>query len=287
MEVTGQKKLIQNFFVKPRKSLGQHFLVQEEIFDKIIEHCNLTSDDVVVEIGAGLGGLTTRLAKQVKMVLAIEKDGNLVNLLRTKIIKNKNIKIIHQDALIFDYHQAAQEAGKPLKVIGNLPFFIASPITFKLLRKREAIETMIFMYQKEVAERLVALPGNKNYGLLTVIANLYADLKPILAVGKEAFYPRPKVDSKVIKFDLLPQPRLAVKNEEFLLLVVKSLFAQRRKKLRNAIRTLINNKVSLEFAERIFAEITINPDQRPEMLTLEKFVGLSNRLFEELKFVRG
>ncbi|MCX8011952.1 MAG: 16S rRNA (adenine(1518)-N(6)/adenine(1519)-N(6))-dimethyltransferase RsmA [Desulfobacterota bacterium] len=279
MEVVTQKKLIRDFLVKPQKNLGQHFIIHEQLFDKIIENSNLASDDVVVEIGAGLGGLTTRLAKKVKVVFAIEKDGNLVNLLKSKIIKNENIKIIHQDALLFDYQQVAKETGKSLKIIGNLPFFIASPITFKLLRKRDFIECMVFMYQKEVAERILATPGGKDYGFLTVVANFYADLKPIISVAKEAFFPQPKVDSKVIKFQLLPSPRLAVENENFFLTVVKTLFSQRRKKLRNAIRPLLG----IRSVESFFHQVAIDPNQRPEMLAVEKFVALSNCLLEELK----
>jgi 16S rRNA (adenine1518-N6/adenine1519-N6)-dimethyltransferase len=283
VEIIPQRRLIKDFSILPRKNMGQNFIVQEEILNRIVECGGFTNEDVVVEIGAGLGGLTCRLAEQVKKVFAIEKDGKLATLLRTKIIRKSNVTIIHQDALRFDYQRVANEAGQALKVVGNLPFYIASLLTIELLKKGDHISRMVLMYQKEVAERITAQPGNKNYGFLTLMANLYADSMLVLSVGKEAFYPRPKVESKVIKFNLLPFPRESLEDEKFFIVFVKTLFSQRRKILKNAIKAI--GTFSPEFIDKIFMEGKIDPNKRPESLTLKEFVFLSNQLFLQLKMM--
>jgi 16S rRNA (adenine1518-N6/adenine1519-N6)-dimethyltransferase len=272
-------KLIKVFSIRPRKRLGQNFIIKEEILDKIVELCHFQKDDTVVEIGAGLGGLTSRLAARVDTVLAIEKDWKLANLLRTKIIKQKGVKIIHQDALLFDYQLAASNAGRPIKVVGNLPYNIASPLTIELLKKRNCIEKMVLMYQKEVADRLTAIPGNKKYGFLTIIATLYADVMPSLSVGKDAFYPRPRVESTLISFKPLPCLREKLENEKYFTMVVKSAFSQRRKKLRNALKSTEGADLSSDFIEMICRETGIDPNRRGETLTLKEFARLSNHLF--------
>lgn len=277
--IPSQMKLIKAFSIRPRKSLGQNFIIKEEILDKIVELCHLQKDDTVVEIGAGLGGLTSRLAARVDTVLAIEKDWKLANLLRTKIIKQKRVKVIHQDALLFDYQLAASNAGRPIKVVGNLPYNIASPLTIELLKKRNCIEKMVLMYQKEVADRLTALPGNKKYGFFTIIVNNYADVEPFLSIGKEAFYPRPKVESALISFKPLPCPREKLENEKYFTMVVKSAFSQRRKKLRNALKSTEGADLSSDFIETICSETGIDPNRRGETLTLKEFARLSNHLF--------
>jgi 16S rRNA (adenine1518-N6/adenine1519-N6)-dimethyltransferase len=283
VQIIPQRTLIKDLKILPRKNMGQNFIIQEQVLDHIVEFCDLTQDDVVIEIGAGLGGLTCRLAEQVKRVFAIEKDGKLATLLRTKIIRKSNVTIVHQDALRFDYVRAAEEAGQSLKVVGNLPFYIASLLTIELLKKGKYISQMLLMYQKEVAERITAQPGNKNYGFLTLMANLYADAVVALSVGKEAFYPRPKVDSKVIKFNLLPFVREPLEDEKFFTAFVKTLFSQRRKTLKNAIRAV--GTFPPEFVERLFTEGAIDPIKRPETITLKEFVFLSNQSFLHLKMM--
>lgn len=278
---TSQLHLVKRFLIRPRKRLGQHFIIKEEILDRIVELCHFQKNDVVVEIGAGLGGLTTRLAACAETVLAIEKDGELANLLKTKIIKQKNVTIVHQDALYFDYQLASSKGGRLLKVVGNLPYNIASLLTIELLKKK-CIEAMFLMFQKEVAERITASPGTKEYGFLTIMANLYAEVAPLLFVGKEAFYPPPKVESALIHFKLLSQPREALKNETFFVMVVKSAFAQRRKKLRNALKTLKGADVPSSEIEKICSETGIDPNRRGETLTVKEFALLSNHLFSTL-----
>ena len=277
-----QRRLIRQYSIYPRKSLGQHFLVDEEVLDEIVQLCKLQSEDTVVEIGPGLGGLTIRLADRVKTVLAIEKDGKLASLLRTQIVKQKNVKVIHQDAFYFDYQSAATQSGHPLKVVGNLPYNIASPLTIELLKKRDCIESLVGMYQKEVAERITASAGNKDYGILTVVVNLYADAVQALSVGKEAFYPRPKVDSSLIHFKLLPYPREKLENEQYFIAMVKAAFTQRRKKVRNALRTSGRAALSPDSIEMICSEAGIDPNRRGETLTVQEFARLANRFLSQM-----
>jgi len=252
------------------------------MLDKIVHLCQLQKDDTVVEIGPGLGGLTTRLAERVKTVLAIEKDGKLANLLRNQIVKQKNIKVIHQDAFYFDYQLAASQSGCPLKVVGNLPYNIASPLTIELLKKRGCIESLVCMYQQEVGRRITASADTKDYGILTVFVNLYADTAQLLLVGKEAFYPQPKVDSAIISFSLLPNPRESLENEQYFVTVVKSAFSQRRKKLRNALRTCGPSDLSPEFIEMVCRETGIDPNRRGETLTVKEFARLANHLLNRI-----
>jgi 16S rRNA (adenine1518-N6/adenine1519-N6)-dimethyltransferase len=262
--------------------LGQHFLTDGDVLDRIVEVCALGSDDTVVEIGAGLGALTTRLAQRAKTVLALEKDNKLVALLRSKIVTAKNVTIIHQDAFYFDYRWAAAEAGMQLKVVGNLPYNIASSLTVDLVKRSDCIRHMVLMYQKEVAERLSAQPGTKEYGVLTVLANLYSDIVPLLSVSREAFYPRPKVESALLGFTLLPRPREELENEKLFLEVVKSSFSQHRKKLRNALKSLSVVAPGSRSWEELLGGIGIDPDRRGETLSLGEFARLSNRVFDLL-----
>jgi 16S rRNA (adenine1518-N6/adenine1519-N6)-dimethyltransferase len=202
--------------------------------------------------------------------------------LRKQLGKQKTIKIIHQDAFYFDYQLAATQSGHALKVVGNLPYNIASSLTIELLKKRDWIESLVCMYQKEVAKRITASPGNKDYGILTILVNLYADAEQILSVGKEDFYPQPKVDSTLIRFEILPGPREKLENEQYFTAVVKSAFSQRRKKLRNALKTCGAADLNAGFIETICRETDIDPNRRGETLTVKEFARLANHLLLQL-----
>ena len=249
------------------------------MLDSIVDRCDLKQTDYVVEIGAGLGGLTCRLQDRAQGVFAIEKDRRLAHFLKTQMVKSKATKVIHQDAFLFDFERAASVAGSPLVVVGNLPYSVASRLTLDLVRKHLVIKKMVLMYQKEVGERITALPGTKAYGFLTVVCNLHADITIFLEVGKNAFFPKPKVDSQVLGFTVLPVPRFKVENEQYFLNVVKSAFAQRRKKLRNALKTIKGMPVPTDIIDVTLEKENLDPNRRGETLSVEEFCRLANGLF--------
>ncbi len=274
-----QRQLLREFAIKPKKSLGQNFIVKEEVLDAIVELCELDDTDYVVEIGAGLGGLTCRLRDRARGVFAIEKDRRLAHILEDKIIKSKRVKVVQADALMFDFERAASAAGARLTVVGNLPYNVGSRLTLELLRKHGLIKKMVLMYQREVADRITALPGKKDYGLLTVVSNLHADVQPVLTIGREAFYPKPKVDSRMLRFTLLDHPRCYLENENYFLNVVKAAFSQRRKKLKNALKVIKGMPVPVDSIAATFEEEDLDPQRRGETLSVEEFCRLANSLY--------
>ncbi|HNR14516.1 MAG TPA: 16S rRNA (adenine(1518)-N(6)/adenine(1519)-N(6))-dimethyltransferase RsmA [Thermodesulfobacteriota bacterium] len=273
-----QLQLIKHYGIRPKKSLGQNFIIRNDILDQIVGFCELDGSEWVVEIGAGLGGLTVRLADSAAMVLALEKDKQLAQVLENEIGRNKRIKIIRHDALLFDYHYAASTAGTRLVVAGNLPYNVASRLTVELIARRECFSRMVFMYQQEVAERIMALPGTKDYGVLTLLCNLHTDVHQLLSIGKDAFYPRPKVESTLLRFTFLPSSRVPVENEGYFTAVVKAAFSQRRKKLKNALRKVAGMELSSDVVEAGCIAAGVDPGRRGETLDLREFALLANQL---------
>lgn len=282
-EYPSQLHLLKQYGIQPKKSLGQNFIINDAVLDRIVTLCDLHADDRVVEIGAGLGGLTLRLADRAAVVFAVEKDKRLAHLLAEKIIKSKRVKVIQQDALLFDYPRAADAAGGQLVVVGNLPYNVASRLTVELIRQREYFKKMILMYQREVAERMTAQPGGKEYGVLTLLCNLHAEMTPLLSIGKEAFYPRPQVESKLLYFKFLPSPRVPVENEGWFIAVVKAAFAQRRKKLKNALKNIGGRELPNELVQVACETAGVDSDRRGETLDLAEFSRLASQLFSMLK----
>lgn len=252
-----------------RKPFGQHFLFDPRILKKIIDCGQVTSDDTVIEIGPGHGIMTKLLAERVKKVIAIEIDKRLTEKLNELLSINKNVEVIIADALKFPYGTIK---GK-FKVVANIPYYITTPLLFRLLEFREKIISMTLLLQKEVAQRIVASPGNKDYGVLSISVQLYT--KPTLKflVRKGAFSPPPDVDSAVVHFEVCPQIPHKLKDEEFLLKVVKTAFSQRRKTIFNSLRSFKNIKEAL-------IEAGIDSKLRPETLSIEDFLRLANALMK-------
>ena len=251
-----------------RRPFGQHFLFDPRILKKIIDCSRVTSDDIVIEIGPGHGIMTKLLAERVKKVIAIEIDKRLTEKLNELLSINKNVEVIIADALKFPYETIK---GK-FKVVANIPYYITTPLLFRLLECREKIISMTLLLQKEVAQRIIASPGNKDYGVLSVSVQLYT--KPTLKflVRKGAFSPPPEVDSAVVHFEVCPQiPHKLKTDEEFLLKVVKTAFSQRRKTISNSLRSFKNIKEAL-------IEAGIDSKLRPETLSIEDFIRLANAL---------
>lgn len=263
----------------PRKRLGQNFLIDSTMLKKVVGIAQINEKDVVVEIGAGLGGLTSHLAKLSREVIALEVDGKLCRFLKDNYGDIDNLQILREDALRFDFGRVAREYQCRIKVVANLPYRISSPMIFKLLEVRRFISIMVLMLQKEVAERVVALPGKKDYGVLSIFTQLYADVSLELVLPPESFYPQPKVNSAVVEFKVLSQPRIALKDEDCFRDLVKAAFSRRRKTIGNALQAITG--FSREVMSGIFNELKIDPRRRGETLSLEEWGRLSNYFSRE------
>lgn len=271
---------IKSYNIRPNKRLGQNFLVDDGILEQIIDLYDLKKDEVIVEIGAGLGALTTRLASRVRKVLAIEIDKTLADLLKNKIIKDKNIEVINQDILSFDFPEVAKLYGGKLKVLGNIPYSISAPLLFKLLEHKNSLSMAILMFQKEVANRIVANPGTKDYGVLSVFSQISAVVSKELLISKCSFYPQPKVDSAVVRFVFSESLIMGIKDEQIFKSVVRASFAQRRKTLKNTLKNTLNLGILFGDVLNAAKACGIDPGRRGETLRLEEFKDLANCLTE-------
>lgn len=269
------KKLLEenNLFLKKR--WGQNFLINPLIYDKIIQTAQLNLNDYVLEIGAGLGFLTKLLAPKVFKVFTVEIDKNLTLLLSEQLSEFKNIEIINQDILKVNLRKLVN--NKQIKVVANLPYYITSPIIFKLLEHRDIISDITIMTQKEVGERIIAIPGKKDYGILSIMVQYYTLAKKAMLVKNSSFFPVPEVDSILINLKILDKPKVFTKNEKFFFDLVKTLFRQRRKIIINNLRSYSCDRQVLT---KLLNELNINPQARAEMLTIEEIAKLSNTLYE-------
>jgi len=250
-----------------KRPFGQHFLFDPNILKKIVKCSGITKDDTVVEIGPGLGTLTRFLSLYAKKVIAIEIDKRLIEKLEGILSASNNVEIIQADALKFPYDTIE---GK-FKVVANIPYYITTPLLFRLLEFREKITSMTLLMQKEVAKRIAASHGSKEYGVLSIGVQLYTKPKLEFTVSRKAFLPPPKVDSAVVHFEVSPSPFFQVKDEEFFLKVVKTAFSQRRKTLTNSLKTFEGIKDALR-------KTGMDPKLRPENLSIEDYVRLTEVL---------
>jgi 16S rRNA (adenine1518-N6/adenine1519-N6)-dimethyltransferase len=252
-----------------KRFLGQHFLFDKGILRKIIDCSGLTANDTVVEIGPGYGTLSKLLAQHVKKVVAIEIDRKLVVKLKDSLSTSPNVEIIAANALKFPYETIE---GK-FRVIANIPYYITTPLLFRLFEFKEKILSMTLLLQKEVAKRIVATPGSKDYGILSISVQLYTRPELKFLVPKDVFSPPPEVESAVVHFEVYPRPLYKLKNEEFFLKVVKTAFSQRRKTISNSLKPFKDIKEAL-------LEAGIDPRVRPEVLSIRDFIKLSDALQE-------
>jgi len=265
--------------IRPRKSMGQHFMADPNVAALIITRARFEPDDIVLEIGAGLGALTLPLAARVKRVLAVEPDRKIADLLGNELLAAgiRNVTIIERDILQLDIEDLAGRSGASFKVIGNLPYHISSQVLIRLIHFREVIDAAFLMFQKEVAERLTAKPGSKSYGRLSVLIQYCAKIYPLVSVAASAFFPKPKVDSQVVGIKFRHPVSFKATDERFLFQIVKAAFGTRRKTLRNA---LLGGNLGFE-DERVSTALElagIDPKRRAETLSVEEFVTLSNLL---------
>lgn len=260
------KILMQKYDVKPNKKLGQNFLIDEETLDVITQ--DITKDDVIIEIGPGLGTLTKKLLEKAKKVYAIELDLKMVEILKDRFKLYKNIEIINEDILKLDINQIAPKA----KIVANLPYYITTSIITKILKAN--IKDITILIQKEVADRICALPSEKEAGAITYFVYYYADSKIIKNVSSECFIPSPKVESSVVRITKLEKPRVKVKNEELFFKLIKENFTKRRKNILNSL----SNVIEKEKLKSILEELNIDEKTRGENLTIEQFAKITNKI---------
>jgi 16S rRNA (adenine1518-N6/adenine1519-N6)-dimethyltransferase len=263
--------------IVPKQALGQHFLIDKGIAEKIVRLADLGAEDCVVEIGPGMGVLTFLMLPLVKQVIAVELDQGMADYLRERGEGKASLTIMRQDALGFDFAKAAREAGRRIKVVANLPYNISTPVIFRILENREAFAHLTLMLQREVAQRITASPGSKAYGPLSIFTQLYTSPKIMMQVPPQTFHPRPKVESAVVGFEILEHPRIAIEDEGFFKKVVKAAFAQRRKTLLNALRGALLPLPKKEIEEALVAS-GIDPRRRAETLDLTEFQRLAEAL---------
>jgi len=270
------KQELKEYGLIPRKGLGQHFLVDRNILNKVIRTAQVEKDDVVLEVGPGLGEMTLALASQVKRVIAIEIDSKLVVILENKMRDNPNVEVVKGDILKVDFNQFLKKEGHPIKVVANLPYQITTPLLFHFIESKEAFSTFTLMLQKEVAERMVAPPGGKDYGPLSIFIQLFLNISIRFFIKPSAFFPPPKVESAVVHMVWKERPMIETNDEEWFKRVVKACFGYRRKTLANALK---HSELTLpESIELKMEEIGIDPRRRPETLTIPEFVSLAKVL---------
>jgi len=272
-------ELLARHGLSPKKALGQNFLVDARVPARIAAAAELGPSDVVVEIGAGLGALTARLVLTAGKVIAVERDAKLAAILRTELGERANLDVVEGDALEFDWAACAARAGRPLVVVGNLPYVITSPVLFAVLEAAaggKVVDRALFMVQKEFAERLLSPPGSRVYGRLSVMAQQAALAEILFHVGKGAFLPPPAVTSTVLRLRPRPEPSARVNDSALFAKVVREAFGARRKMLRRSLEPVFGGR-----AAAALAEAGIAGTRRPEELSVADFARLANALAEE------
>jgi 16S rRNA (adenine1518-N6/adenine1519-N6)-dimethyltransferase len=277
--MTTPRNILKKHGIRPLKRLGQSFLVDNNITKKIVMISDIKSGDIVVEIGSGLGIMTAMIAQEAKRVIALEVDKYMVDIMREELKNHSNVEIVQTDVLKYDFSSATPESpSEMLKVIGNIPYNISSQILFRLIQFRDYISSMVLTFQKEVAERIIAPPGTKEYGILSVIVSMYAKPSLEFSVPGSCFYPKPNVDSSVLKLTVRKAPLFNIKNPDFFSKVVKTAFSKRRKTLLNNLKGSDLLKASKKDITDILELSGIDSNRRGETLTVEEFGKLSNAL---------
>ncbi len=274
--MASQRKLLSKYKLLPKKRFGQNFLVDPNIVNKILKVFHPCLDDIIVEIGPGLGALTIPLSEKVTKVIAIELDRDLAAILKNTT--PSNVDVINEDALIFNYLDLKKRFSKRLRVIANLPYNISTPVIFKLLEEREIFTDLTLMLQKEVATRIIAPPGGKDYGVLSVMVQLFAETSIAFTISPSSFYPKPAVQSSIVKFELLEKPRFDIDDIQLFRSIVKAAFGKRRKTLRNALQDIEAKKLPSRKLQEILQKSNIDPMRRGETLSLEEFKNLYDNI---------
>ncbi|KEF36406.1 dimethyladenosine transferase [Schinkia azotoformans MEV2011] len=268
-----------------KKSLGQNFLIDLNILNRIVDFAELTENSGAIEIGPGIGALTEQLAKRAKKVVAFEIDQRLLPILNETLEPYPHVKVIHEDVLKANVKEVISEEfeeGQDLMVVANLPYYVTTPIIMKLLTDQLPIRGIVCMLQKEVADRIAAAPGTKDYGSLSIAIQYYTEAKTVMIVPKTVFIPQPNVDSAVIRLTKRPEPAVKVTDEEFFFTVVRASFAQRRKTIFNNLSSHFAQTIEKKNIEKALHAAGIDPKRRGETLSIEEFGRLSDELVSHL-----
>lgn len=267
------------------KSLGQNFLIDANILDKIIRASDIGENDIVIEVGTGIGTLTKELAERAKKVYAIEIDKKLIPIVEETTSQYNNIVLINKDFLETQLTDIVEEKNSPVKVIANIPYYITTPIIMKCLESEIFVDTLVLMIQKEVAERLSASASTKQYGSLSVAVQYYANVEFVSKVSKTSFYPVPNVDSGIVKLRKKPETDLTLKDKELFFQVTRGSFAKRRKTILNSLIGY-TDFFTKELVKKALEHAEIDPKRRGESLDIIEFAKLSNSFFELRDFKR-
>ena len=260
--------------IRPKKSLGQNFLIDNNILNKIISESSVTKKDTILEIGAGSGALTFKLADKAKYVFALEIDFKLCDLLEQRIAGRRNIKLIKKDILKFSFSSLKPIPKKGIKVIANIPYYISTPIIGHLLKNRKNIDGIFLTIQKELADRMIAQPGSKDYSSLSCFVQFYTEPKKLFIIKKNSFLPPPKVGSCFLSLKILKKVRFKVKDEKLLFKIIRTAFQMRRKTILNSLSSIMPK----EKLKEVFLRLKIDPTLRAENLTLKDFVTIANSI---------
>lgn len=274
------KFIMKKYNITANKKFGQNFLIDDDVIKYIIEKSDVSKDDLIIEIGPGLGTLTAELLKNAGKVISIELDTNMIKILNDRFSLYENFELINDDVLKVDLDNLIKSnlnnmGLKKAKVVANLPYYITTPIIMKLLEEKLSLESITVMVQKEVAQRLTCTPGEKDTGAITYSIHYYTDSKIVIDVPNTSFIPAPEVNSAVIKLDILEKPRVQLNNEDLFFKLIKSAFLQKRKTLVNALNNskLFNNKDEIS---KILENLNIDPNIRGEKLSIEQYAQITN-----------
>ena len=275
--------LVKRHGFKFTKSLGQNFLIDDNIVDKIVAGAGIGPSDKIIEVGPGIGTLTREMASRAGALMAVEIDKNLIPILTDTLGDFENVKIVNEDIIKADIRGLIDENldGGPVKLVANLPYYITTPIIMRFLEEDINVTDIVVMVQKEVAERMNAQPGGKDFGALSVAVQFYCDTEIVAKVPRHLFVPQPNVDSIVIALRVRPERKYKVDSEDLFFKVVKAAFGQRRKTLLNSIASMGN--LSKDMVKEALEEAGIDPKRRGETLSLDEFANLSNVIGNKLK----
>jgi len=278
------KSIMKKHNVRFSKSLGQNFIINDFIIDEIIRRGDISEEDSILEIGPGIGVLTQALAETAHQVIAVELDNKLIPILNETLEEYDNVKIIHNDILKIDVSRMIEEKmEKPTKVVANLPYYITTPIIMKLIEEVSGIEEIIVMVQKEVAERMMAKPGNKNYGLLSVMSQVYSRIEKIHLVKPDVFFPKPEVNSMIIRINFLDKPLVSVEDEFFFFELVRAVFQHRRKNINNALKLYFGERIDKDKLEKSLQKMGLETGDRGENFALQEFALLAREIKKILR----